>query len=189
MYRAILNEIGADESNMGYLFDESSDEDIGVEEHERDESNALGHGSREVAMNYLGDQNLVDSDDDHLLHRWDSDAEDSATDDPNKIERDVDVVQPFNTQLALIEAPTQTGAINNTSTQEPTWKQMIEVVNAKQEQLMGEMNYLSNMQKQSSPRNKIRNNMIDSEQLQLMHPLMQQPMHQDLIVYLLFLLI
>ena len=178
MYRAILNEIGADESNMGYLFDESSDEDIGVEEHERDESNALGHGSREVAMNYLNDQNLVDSDDDHLLHRWDSDAEDSATDDPNKIERDVDVVQPFNTQLALIEAPTQTGASNNTSTQEPTWKQMIEVVNAKQEQLMGEMNYLSNMQKQSSPRNKIRNNMIDSEQLQLMHPLMQQPMNQ-----------
>lgn len=168
MYKAILKEIGAEESDMGYLFDESDDEDIRGDDHERDE-NSLGgdNHSGNMAMQQLNRQTLTNgiiSIDDHLLRQWESEFEDNAVDDPNEIKRNTDDVKSFTRNLVRSkESICVSSDIHHRIQQQPAWEQMFEMANAKQEQLMGEMINLQMAQKESSPRNKIKRPTIDSE--------------------------
>ena len=160
MYKAILKEIGAEESYMEYLFEESDEDNLSDNNNEGDESHVFGdYAMMETAMKQLEGQTSVKdalSDDGNLLNQWESEAENSSIiDDPNKMKREEDNVH--------ISASTQSSDDRNTSYESlPTWKQMLQVNSAKQEQILGQMISLQNAQKESSPRNKIKRLMMNS---------------------------
>jgi hypothetical protein len=169
MYKAILKEIGAEESHMGYLFDESDDEDVHADDYEGDENKLIGDNTRGgIVMQHVNGQTFM-SDDDQLLHQWESEVEDDVVDDPNKIERDVDDVKSFSENSVYRNGSIHSRSDNTPSEQQqqqqPGLKliQMLEVANAKQGQLMGQMINLQRAQKESSPRNKIKRLTIGSE--------------------------
>lgn len=173
MYKAILKEIGAEESHMSYLFDESSDdEDLLADDHEGFEKNLIGDNARgRIVMQHISGKTFVD-DDDQLLHQWESEVEDDVIDDPNEEKRDADDVESF-TENQVYKNGSTRGRSDNTPSeqiqqqqqQQPGWKliQMLEAANAEQGQLMGQMINLQRAQKESSPRYKIGHRTIGSE--------------------------
>lgn len=162
MYKAILKEIGAKEGNMSYLFDESDDEDLRGDDHEVYENNQLVEYTRGgIAIQQTNDQNSregIESDDESLLHQWESEAEDDVVDDPSKIKRDAYEVKTSTENSASKDASVHAGIDKDSSVQQiPAWKKMLQETSAKQQELMGQMINLHKAQKESSPRNKIRN--------------------------------
>jgi hypothetical protein len=168
MYKAILKEIGAEESHMSYLFDESSDdEDLLADDHEDFENNLMGDNTRGgIVTQHISGKMFVD-DDDQLLHQWESEVEDDVIDDPNETKRDADAddVESFTENPVQRNGSIHGRNSNTPSKQQPGWKliQMLEAANAEQGQLMGQMINLQRAQKESSPRYKIGHRTIGSE--------------------------
>jgi len=164
MYKAILKEIGAEESYMEYLFEESDSEE--VDDVEGDGNDLIGDFARtdtprrgtprgDAKAQQLSVQTLLrevaSGDDDNMLTLWQSEGEDSGVDDPNKMKEEENVLSPetyITTSTDDSDSPFQE--------QVPTWKRMLEVANAKQEQIMNQMDSLQKAQRDSSPRNKMR---------------------------------
>ena len=140
MYKDILKEIGAEESYMEYLFEESDDEDnnISSNDDEGDGNGLLGDLSRREAS--------MSETDNNMSNHWESETGKSTIDDPNKISRD--------------EGNVKTSSMNQSNASFdslPSWKQMLQVATAKQEQIMDQMISLQQAQKESSPRNRMKN--------------------------------
>eukprot|EP00531_Pseudo-nitzschia_arenysensis_P005926 CAMPEP_0116133820 /NCGR_PEP_ID=MMETSP0329-20121206/10314_1 /TAXON_ID=697910 /ORGANISM="Pseudo-nitzschia arenysensis, Strain B593" /LENGTH=891 /DNA_ID=CAMNT_0003628485 /DNA_START=18 /DNA_END=2693 /DNA_ORIENTATION=- len=147
MYKAILKEIGAEESYMEYLFEESDDDDdddeVGYADPKGEEIGDFVR--RDTPTQQLDVQKLlkeVASSDDHMLSQYQSETEESGVDSPNKVD-----------EYVHTSSETSDSSIPG---QVPTWKRMLDVANAKQKQVMEQMTSLQNAQRQSSPRNKIR---------------------------------
>ena len=95
MYKDILKEIGAEESYMEYLFEESDDEDNNISSNDdKGDGNDLltDLSRRETSMNERNGQTAstknVSVDGGNLLNQWESETEESGVDDPNKISRE-----------------------------------------------------------------------------------------------------
>ena len=149
MYRTILKEIGAEESNMNYLFedDENDDDDRGWEENNSivpegaaDHENCTnGIAVRQLQYDQTRQDKLFDdTDDDDLLKQWEE-------------SEDGDVVD-------LIETSEEKRGGNNLDNREIAWKNMLKKATFEQEQLMDQMNNLQMVQRKSSPRNTIKEN-------------------------------
>jgi hypothetical protein len=179
MYRAILKEIGCDESNMEYLFDEDDDED-------EDESDDNGGGGRSTGKTALhrGESNghnksdhdllrskLVDStSDEELLHDWEADvideevnARDSGSDKDNT-DYDYEKDDPTQVGSDIMEKGTSLSPTpplqssddesGGESSRLPEWKEMLLEATAQQQQLQQQIVRLKRAQKVSSPSNR-----------------------------------
>ncbi len=156
MYKDILKEIGAEESYMEYLFEESDDEDnnISSNDDEGGDNDLLTDLSRrETPVNERNGQtastNNVSVDDGNFLNQWEAETEESGIDDPNKISREEGKVKTSTMNKSSQNSNTSSDSL-------PAWKQMLQVATAKQEQIMDQMISLQQAQKESSPRNRMK---------------------------------
>ena len=164
MYRNILKEIGAGESNMDYLFDDDDnddddddyddrggDEEIIVQQDNNDHS--IHKGVVAVQQLRYDDQphqsskGFDSSSDEELLNQWET--EDEGNDDDDDDDDMLETSQEEGEQSAT----TNTSSTNNRENREPAWKKMLQAATAEQEQLMGQMINLQKAQTESSPRN------------------------------------
>lgn len=151
MYRNILKEIGAGESNMDYLFDDDDDEDDdddNDDHREREDSIIVqdnnDHSSHNGVVSvqqlkydqqpHQSSKGFDSSSDEELLNQWESEVEDNDDDD-----------------IDLLETSQEEG--EESANREPAWKKMLQAATAEQEQLMGQMINLQMAQIESSPRN------------------------------------
>lgn len=128
MYREILKEIGAEESTMDYLFDESSEEGGDTDE----DSIPLAEPRYPSASQHLLPGGDAESDDE-LLHQWESEVEDN--------------VDESNDEIKYTTPSLANGKSNSAS----EWKVKLQEATTQQEQLMSQMMKLQSVQKESSP--------------------------------------
>jgi hypothetical protein len=143
MYRDILKEIGAEEANMDYLFDETSDD-----EEDDDDDDSLLHNHEEkhvptppkVALQTLS---MSESSDEELLHQWESDHEEEIFDGS--------FTRPVSHQKPTFKSP--------------EWKSMLKEASLQQEELQAQLANLQMTQRKSS----LSNHRLDDALVQQSH--------------------
>lgn len=179
MYRAILKEIGCEESNMEYLFDrdddDEDDDDDDVDSEDYDEEGGRAGGTAALPIRgelsvHQGESDrlrlqLHDStSDEELLHEWEADVHDAGV-NASDGESDNDMDADENCRLAnggneIVEkgktaSPTPILSSDDEGGGEtnrlPEWKELLIKANVQQQQLQQQLKKLQRSQKESSP--------------------------------------
>ncbi|KAL3925992.1 MAG: hypothetical protein SGILL_000039 [Bacillariaceae sp.] len=134
MYRDILKEIGAEEANMQYLFDETSDDDSLLHEEEEPQQ------PRETLQNLS--LSASSSSDEDLLHSWEADAEE---------------IKMTHQGGGIASSATRPSPKQRPTLKSPEWKEMLQEASVQQEELQAQLTNLQMSQRKSSPSNHRRN--------------------------------